>query len=239
MQELLLTNGTVIAIGFGIILAILHWFSNKISPIFLKKHLPIKSFSAGLLITMIILTILPEIYLGQNIIGEQIFTLMLLGFIGIHIVEKYFYQHITNKNKLIQELAELHTIGFFLNHFILGMLLFITTTINKIEIGIIIFIPFLLHTITSSLSLTHLDEYYENKKISLLLAISPLLGVITTALLNLELTNIYLIFGFGTGVLMYVGIRDMIPQGKKENSIAFILGVIVYILILIIMKATK
>ncbi|MAG22283.1 MAG: hypothetical protein CL943_03195 [Candidatus Diapherotrites archaeon] len=215
------------------ILALLHFFSEEYSEKIEKHHTKLISFSAGLFITFIFLDLFPEFFKGSAFVGDNIFLAMLIGFILFHLGEKYVYQHITNKRELLTDLKEIHVIGFFIDHFTVGLALYFALSVSDYLFGIIIFIPLVLHTISSSLSLNHLDEVYNRKSpFGLLLSLSPVIGVAVAFFLNPAKDIYYLLFSFVIGALLYVVIRDMIPQGKKGSLPAFVFGFLLSLVIL-------
>ncbi|MBI2662937.1 hypothetical protein HYX15_00195 [Candidatus Woesearchaeota archaeon] len=219
----------LIPIGLALVLTILHLFSRPISKYIDKSHIEITSFSAGIFITIIFLSFLPELVKGLD--TTNIFLFMLFGFIAFHISEKYVYQHIKNKKELMKDLAEIHLFGFYTNHFVIGFLL-VLTFIAKGSLGMIVFIPFILHTISSSLSLEHCDNKAKLKFSKFLLASSTITGAIIASLLSPNEMLFYLLFAFSTGAVFYIVVRDMLPKGKAGSLNYFILGVLISLIAL-------
>ncbi len=228
----------LIAFGLAVILSILHFFSEEYSPRIERHHAELISFSAGIFIPFIFLDLFPELFKGMEFAGEGIFIAMLFGFVLFHVGEKYVYQHITNKRELLADLKEIHALGFFFDHFTVGMALYLTLTVPNYLFGAIIFIPLILHTVSSSFSLNHLDEVYSRKSpFGLLLPLSPVIGVAFAFILSPAKNIYYLLFSFVIGSLLYIVIRDMIPTGKKGKLWAFGLGVAVSLAMLVGLKA--
>ena len=215
------------------ILSLMHYFSEEYSPKIERFHAELTSFSAGLFITFIFLDLLPEFFKGSEHVGEFIFLAMLLGFVVFHMGEKYIYQHITNKREMLTNLQGIHALGFFIDHFAVGVALFLFLSVPDYAFGLILFVPLALHTISSALSLNHLDEVYSRKSIQgILLPLSPLLGVVFAFIVSPSPEVYYLLFSFVLGALFYIVIRDMIPTGKKGNLIFFMVGFLVSLTLL-------
>ena len=219
----------------GTIMTIIHFYSEFFYKKIHKHHEELLSFSAGLFITLIFVFLLPEFFIGKEILGNDIFVLLISGFVVFHLSEKYIYQHIKNKNRLMKDLAELHAIGFFIDHFVVGMALVFAFSSSNELLGIIVFFPLLLHTFASSLSLTHIDTYFKNNQlVNLALSTAPLIGIICAELLSPEKAIYHAVFSFILGGLLYVTIRDMLPHkeiGKPRFFLAgFGLGLIFFIL---------
>lgn len=216
----------------GAILSIIHYFSEKYSPEIEKFHDELVSFSSGLFITLLFVFFLPEFFRGREFIGNNIYLLLVLGFVTFHMAEKYIYQHVKNKNEMIKDLSEVHAFGFFVDHFVVGMALVFAFQTHSVLFGFSVFIVLLLHTMSSSISLTHIDDYFkQNKIVNILLALAPLGGVIFASLLNPEMSLYYIIFSLVIGALFYVGIRDLIPSKDEGRVSYFAFGFIISIII--------
>ncbi|PIN85241.1 MAG: hypothetical protein COV47_03225 [Candidatus Diapherotrites archaeon CG11_big_fil_rev_8_21_14_0_20_37_9] len=207
------------------ILSFIHYFSEELSKHVEKYHEAIVSFSAGMFITIIIISLLPEFFDGAKFIGQNIYPFLLLGFVFFHISEKYIYQHIKNKKKLMKDLAELHAIGFFVDHFVKGIALVFAFQGESVLFGFALFISFLLHTVSSSISLTHIDDYFKKVPgLGLLLAISPMIGVLFAELMKPDKIIFHSAFSFVIGALLYISIRDMLPEEKEGRIGYFLIG---------------
>ncbi len=209
------------------ILSIVHFFSEKTVNRVKKYHQEIMSFSAGIFITYILLEVLPELTLGTDFLGKNVYLLLLLGFATFHVTEKYVYQHVKNKKTLMKDLAHLHIAGFIADSFILGfaLVVFLDTSQMTSKLGYLIFVPFLLHTLSSSISVRHIHEHFKsNKTEELLLSLSTIGGTVVAILLGLKAVAFYAVFSFVTGVLLYVVIRDLVPDDADGRSLYFLLG---------------
>ena len=220
---------TLIPVLLAGVLSILHYFSEELSEKVEKFHESLISFSAGLFITQIFLFLLPEFFEGKEFIGNNIFLLLVIGFVFFHATEKYIYQHIKNKDKLMKDLGEMHAFGFFLDNFVVGMALaFVFQTATNIIFAYVVFASLALHTIASSISLTHIDRHFnKNTWLNIILSISPLLGALVTSFLNPAKTQYHIIFSFVIGALLYVTIRDMVPKEKEGKVGYFLLGFVI------------
>lgn len=208
----------------ALILSITHFFSKKISKRIEKYHTNIVSFSAGIFITIIFIFLLPEVIQGYNIVN--VYLIMLVGFVLFHITEKYLYQHVKNKKVLMKDLAELHILGFFIDHFVIGIILVLIFSIQK-QLDYILFIPFFLHTVSSSLSLEHIDEKSKTNINKIILASSTFIGALFATALRLNEVLFYSLFSLTIGMLFYIAIRDMLPKDKVGDPLSFLIGVII------------
>jgi len=222
----------LIPFALAFILSAVHVFSEEYSRHVEKYHIHTISFSAGLFLGLIFLSLLPEALKGIEHVGENAFLLMAVGFVLFHLGEKYIYQHVKNKNELLQDLASIHALGFFINHFVIGIALFLVFSFESVFHGFLIFIPLLLHAFSSSLSLNHIDKHFNRKSLSgLVLPLSPVLGVGFAAFLNPNKPLYYSLFAFVLGAMFYIVVRDMLPRKEKGKPLLFLTGALLSILI--------
>lgn len=223
----------VLVILASLLLSIIHYFSHKISKIMDIHHNDVLSFSGGLLVTMIFLVLIPEVVRASK--STIIFFYMLLGFIFFYLTEKYLYQHVKNKKHLLRDLKELHALGFFVDHFILG---FILVTVLAIEgpLSFLILLPIFLHTISSSISLDHIHERAKTQVNKIVLSISPLLGALMALTLDINESLQALFLSFAIGMLIYIVNRDILPREAKGKPALFILGAIIVGIVWILLE---
>jgi hypothetical protein len=206
------------------LLSLIHFYSHKISKIMEVYHYDVLSFSGGILIAMIFLVLIPEVVRDSP--STTIFSFMLLGFVFFYLAEKYLYQHIKNKKHLLRDLKELHALGYFIDHYILG---FILVTVLSLEgpLSFLIILPISLHTVSSSISLDHIHEKAKTHVNKIVLSISPLLGVLTALALDIEAGIQALFLSFAIGILIYIVNRDILPREARGKPSLFIIGAII------------
>ena len=113
----LIIHVNVLAYLFGILLGLGHYLSELIS---WKHREKIISFIAGMSIAYLFLELFPLLFQEGKQVSEVVFLFVMLGFLVFFVFEKYVYQH--SKTRMIaREISWLHAIGFFLYHFIIGM----------------------------------------------------------------------------------------------------------------------
>lgn len=213
------------------LLSLLNFYSEVFAKIMKKHNIPILSFSSGILITFIFLQMFPEIENGLGFLGDKIYFAIFAGFVLFHLTERYVYQHIKDKKKLMENLSELHIFGFFIEHFILGLTLVVVFSLPNIG-GSLIFLPLALLTISSSISLEHIHSFSRNSISKFLLSISIFVGAFIATFARMEDVLFYYLFGFLIGSLLYIVVRDMMPKGERGNVKFFILGILIMVMLM-------
>ncbi len=217
----------------AVILAIIHILSEKTAKFMERYHYGVLSFSGGTLIALNFLVLLPEVIRISD--SANIFFLMLMGFIVFHLTEKFLYQHVKNKKQLFKELKELHDIGFFIDHFILGFVLVTILEINSTA-GLLILIPVFLHTISSSISLEHIHEKAKTGVNKMILTLAPVIGVLSALVLEIDEEAQGAVLAFVLGMLIYIVNRDILPREGKGRIEFFLSGVGLVMLIWFAMR---
>ncbi|MBI4447987.1 hypothetical protein HY643_03325 [Candidatus Woesearchaeota archaeon] len=213
------------------LLSTLHFFSH-ISWRFVEKfHTEIISFSSGLFLSLIFLRLFPEII--KPSISTGILFFFLVGFVIFHLLEKYFYQHVKNKSHLMKDLKKVHIVGFFIDHFIIGFFLVAIYT-AKTKLGFLVFLPLALHTLSSSMALDAIQQESEAYTTKIVLSLSTIIGAIIAAILISFTTIFYAIFALCVGAILYVVVRDMLPEKADGSTKFFVIGVILNIALIFI-----
>ena len=99
--------------------------------------------------------------------------------------------------------------------------------------GALFFIPIFFHTALSSASLKGIHVSVREKIIiKTTLSFSTLFGVVLAYYVSIPAYIIYALLGFVVGSLLYVVIRDSIPEETQGKAIYFALGVVIYSIII-------
>ena len=201
-----------------------HIFSKK-----LRTNQKLISFSAGVAVNYIVLTLFPEISSYALIDGRSVFMYTLLGFVGLNLVEQFIYKGAGKLKSPIQYHKDLHVTYFFIYNFFIGMVL-VSFAARGLTQTLLFFIPFLLYIIAEIL-----PQQFEFKSTAskILYSMAPFFGVIV-GINFIDFTNS--IFGrtisFITGTLLYIVIKESLPSDEAEKSLFFIIGVLLYTLII-------
>jgi len=218
-----------LGVWMAAVLVVARYFSTPIARRLERHHMRLVSFSAGLFIAYFFLALLPVVFRAPASIQRDLFAAMLLGLATIHLVEKYVYQHVTNRKELLKELGELHVLGSFADSFIIGFAIVVVLDagLRPGEVYFIL-IPFLLHTLAASLSTAHIHAHFKLGFLgNALLSSGPLAGAVAASYLQWTPSYFYLTFAFLLGVILYSVLRGILPQKKKGEPLFFFLGLVI------------
>lgn len=216
----------LVIIIIAVIMGLTDFVGHRISGLAAGHRDSVLSFSAGLLISLLFLILVPNVIsMG---VSELLFFLMLVGFLLMHLAEKYIYRHIMNKQELLEDLKVVHIIGFGLDNFLVG---FIIASLVELDFFIVITlsVPLFLQMLTSSISLDSIDIRINDKYSKIILSVLPILGAILGIVLEFEYLLTNYVLAFVLGILFYMIVRDVLPQGKRGSSVLFFSGNLVTI----------
>ncbi|MGD2246684.1 MAG: hypothetical protein PVI11_09070 [Candidatus Aminicenantes bacterium] len=218
---------TSIALASGLMLGALHYFSENLELVSESRRHRIISFGAGISIAYLFLHLLPHTYDAAARLKEAVFIFLLLGFALFHLSEKYVYQHL-QEEKRARELKEIHSVVFFIYHFFVGIVVKDIFEEGTIE-GFLFVLPIALHTSLSTVSLSRIHGHIrENLFIKILLSLSTLLGIAFSLIVPVpDIVNNILV-SFLTGVLLYIFVKEFLPEKEKGKPLLFILGIILF-----------
>lgn len=217
----------IVPIILGLILAVIHFFSDKVFLVRKVYQKRVISFSAGIFISYLFLHILP-VFFNENTPTLRLSLISVLaGFSFFHLLENLAYRYHKGKEELKRRLKEVHSLGFFLYHFMVGIVL--TTLLLQSLSGILFFLSLMLITATSSVSLGNIHgRVRSNKGLKLLLSLSTLLGMVAASALTLSPLHRVMLLGFVMGALLFAMVVDALPREREAQPLFFILGIALY-----------
>ena len=209
-----------------------HFFFEKYAHHLRRFDVAFTSFSAGIFISYIFLSMFPEIVRGTALVGDGIFFIFFWGFVLLHIGEKYIMQHTPDTERRMKRLTHIRTTGFFVNHFVLGIAVIFFFEIDKPVVAYISLIPIFYHMMSSSLLIEHLHRHVRETNIGRFLSSgSVFFGAVFAMMLNIPRPVYYGIFSFITGILLYIIVRDTLPKYRQGKPTYFLTGVIFYLVL--------
>jgi len=153
------------------------------------------------------------------------------------------------QNKINKELTNFRFITDYIYHFLVGIIL---VGLLRIELvgGILFFIYAFFRTIVTKRSEAHLIftdlEIYEEQKYEQKIIIkyfscgSALTGIIIGLIINsflpVNIELLFIFYSFISGVILYVIVREVIPEKEKGNPLKFLIGLLGFAVVIIIIN---
>ncbi len=220
----------LVALLLALILTFLQFFGEQIYSVCGSYYTHILSLSAGISITYLFLDLIPQFSDAVISINRFLFLSLLIGFVVIHLIEKYIYQH-SSKQQVQSRLGVENQITSFTYHFILGMILFEFAT-QSLQETLLLFVPIAIFTAVSTLPVHRHPSAY----IHAIVSSSTVLGVLVVSLLFTHIDGSIqtALLGFIIGGLLFSIIRHSLPFGTAGKPFYFLLGIIIYAPIVII-----
>ncbi|RMD58147.1 hypothetical protein D6825_01860 [Candidatus Woesearchaeota archaeon] len=228
----------IAGIAFALLLSIIHFFGSSLSYGLRRFQSRLISFSAGISIAYVFLQLLPHIYLAVSFLQDLAFIALLSGFVLFHILEKYVYQH-ARRERLLEELKEVHSAGFFLYSLVSAGVLYMITSIDFAD-GLLFFVPMAIYAAVGEFSIAGLQrDIRESSLLRFVFAFSSFLGAMLFAVVDFPKSVTFISLGFVAGVLIYLVVRDVLPKEKKGSPAFFIAGVALYSLLNFLIRYLK
>ncbi len=153
------------------------------------------------------------------------------------------------QNKINKELTNFRLITDYIYHFLVGIILIGLLWIELVG-GILFFVYAFLRTIVTKRSEAHLIftdlEIYEEQKFERRTIIkyfssgSALTGIIIGLIINIffgiNLELLFIFYSFISGVILYVLVREVIPEKEKGDPLKFLIGLVGLAVIIIIIN---
>ncbi|TFF95408.1 MAG: hypothetical protein EU544_02840 [Promethearchaeota archaeon] len=146
-----------------------------------------------------------------------------------------------------ENLDNIHLFTNFIYHFLIG-LIFFNLLLIELLIALLFFLFALFKAIISKTSndviifpeIEVIDRLEKPKGLRIFLASATFLGFFIgvifelTAPISLEI--LYVLFSFISGVILYIIVREVIPEKEKGNPVYFLLGVIIFFIAVLIIR---
>lgn len=153
------------------------------------------------------------------------------------------------QNKLNKELTNFRLVTDYIYHFLVGIILIGLLRIELVG-GILFFIYAFFRTVVTKRSEAHLiftdleiyeEQKYENppiiKYISSGSALTGIIiGLIINSFLPVNLELLFIFYSFISGVILYVIVREVIPEKEKGNPLKFLIGLVGFAVVIIIIN---
>jgi len=221
---------TCLAIAAAILIGIIHLFGSRISPKESRARYRIISFAAGVSIAYLFLDLLPKTYEAATHLKQWVFAFLLIGFSIVHLSEKWMYQHHAGA-RLDTELNTVDSIAFFVYNFVVGIALLEKMRENPLE-GMLFLIPIALHAMLSMASMSNIHRSgRESLAVKIVLSCSTLYGVLFGIVVKIPRIVDNILISLVAGVLLYIIVREFIPEKEKGQPAFFVAGLAVYVVL--------
>ena len=153
------------------------------------------------------------------------------------------------QNHISKELIRFRFVTDYVYHFLIGLILVGLLSFELIA-GILFFIFAWFRTIISKNTEAHMiftdleiydtADYNERSSLRYFLATSALIGIILGLIfdiifpINLEL--LFVFFSFISGVILYVIVREVIPEKERGDPFRFLIGLVAFTVIIFIIN---
>jgi len=224
---------TVLPWVLALVLALVHYFGESINDRIADTKHRIGSFSAGVTVTYIFLVLFPEMTNGTHYYGDFAFIFALIGFTAIRMTENWVVTHERDIEEIRKDYREIHSVFLFSYNFAIGMVFHYLTAVNVLE-GMLFFVPVLLHTAVSSISLKELDEeILDIPVVEFGVSSAFLFGVSVSYLFTPTPDVFHVLLSLVTGTFLYLVIHDGLTA---ENSapISYSAGIVLYTLFIVL-----
>ncbi|MDG6218216.1 MAG: hypothetical protein QCI00_02105 [Candidatus Thermoplasmatota archaeon] len=214
----------LLAAFLALVLGLVQFFSEHIVKTCDKYYAHVLSFSAGISVTYVFVHLFP--HFSQDVVktNQLLFVSVLFGFIFVHLIEKYVFQH--SSNDLVDDrLGVLNQFTSVFYHIVLGIVIFDFSEQGLLKI-LLLFVPIIIFTGVSTLPVRH----HSSNFVRFFVSLSTLAGVVLAWLLFDTIQGIiqFGLVGFVIGGLLFSVIRHSIPHGKEGKPLFFIIGVALY-----------
>lgn len=190
----------------------------------------IMAFASGVLLGVVAFDIFPEIIEQVKIYNFnpiEIMIALVAGFLIFHILEKsILIQHCHEEDCFIHhkhpDIGVASALALAGHSFLDGVGIGLGFQVNP-AVGILIAIAVISHDFTDgmntvSLMINHKNSDNKSKLFLLIVAITPILGAISTLFFTVPAYFLVLYLGFFAGFLLYMGASDILPEAHSKYS---------------------
>lgn len=193
-----------------------------------KIHL-ILGFTAGVLLSVVVFEIFPEIVSLTNELQlpfVQPMIALIVGFMMFHILEKVLVMHYAEEDQYHEHkhpvVGVASGVAIALHAFLDGVGIGLGFKISP-SIGTFIALAVIAHDFSDGLNTVTLALVNKNTrkkalKLLLLVAVAPILGIFSTNYFTIPPYWLLLYLGYFSGFLLYIGASDILPEAHSEHS---------------------
>ena len=196
----------------------------------------IMAFSAGLLIGVAFLDLIPEIFemaAGNAIDVRMLMLTVMAGFVAIFLLEKLTIIHSEKSHDRPghhHQVGLIGAIGLSFHSFLDGLAIGVGFQAGR-DVGLLVLLAVLAHDFADGLNTVTFMLATRNSRwrtISLLVvdALAPVAGALLANVLRIEPRMLAFQLAFFAGFLLYLGASDLLPHGHERPRFALIFSTI-------------
>jgi ZIP family zinc transporter len=201
-----------------------------------KYLLYIMAFSAGVLVGVVFLDLLPEIIALSQTNSTEIRSLMVTvvcGFVGIFLLEKLTIIHSEKQHDApghYHHVGLVGAIGLSFHSFLDGLAIGVGFKAGT-EIGVVVLLAVVAHDFADGLNtvtfmLASRNSALRTGTLLAIDAVAPILGALLANVLEIDPRVLAFQLSFFAGFLLYLGASDLLPQVHERPRAALILSTI-------------
>jgi len=205
-----------LALFFGILMALIQYNAGKMRGFYLKHRRTLSTFSAGVVVSYLVLHLLPAIYHVQGRLSKAVYLSILGGITLVFLLDKHINKH-RIKYKIRAEMKEEHAVLLFVYHIFIGIA-FITFSQSFLDL-LLFFIPISLFTAFSSISMKEIHEIErESLFASAILAASTFIGMLLASVIPVSRLLYFPLLGFIGGSVLYIILNDVMREPERKGG---------------------
>lgn len=198
----------------------------------------VMSFTAGVLIGVCFLDILPEAFriITEKKLDFAPFSIFIVvGFLAFHILEKAVTIHHAHEEEYADHnhpaVGLVGALGLSFHSFLDGVGIGLGFQVSP-HVGILIAIAVIAHDFSDGLNtvtimLSHKNKFSRVYMLLLLDALAPVIGVLFTLIFTIPENVLVMYLGSFIGFLLYIGASDLLPEAHSKHSSWWMLGLTV------------
>jgi len=235
----------LLAIPYGILFVVITFFSTMGGGIFILRQSRLNmsfffAFAAGALLGISFFDLLPEaisIAMENSISLDLLMVVVVIAFLLFHILDRFIVLHAVREGHPehgLESSGPIKAVGLSLHSFLDGVAIGAAFH-SGFELGVVVALAVVFHDFSDGLNTVAVMLRSTKEKRAaflwlLLDSITPMLGAITTFILEIPIYIIALILPFFVGEFLYLGAADLLPEAHRHGSsarlvIATILGI--------------
>lgn len=219
---------TLFPLLISFLIVFFHIIGEKLSEHIERFHLNLLSLAAGLMVGTLFLELLPRISDGEKYWGGLIYVVFLVGFVIVHLLEKFLYQHRSIDKEFVSLKSQFEFWGFIAYQLLVGIINVVFFEAYG-KLAVFVLIPFFVRAFALSVSSKHIIEKVVGNRSHLLIPFGPVIGTIIGLFFIHSNLQVFFILAITTGVIFYITVRDVIPTGREGKPLYFLTGILITI----------